>query len=186
MDAHQLDTNSSSGDLRRRGDALFAYASDAQGQPLAQTMPLLGSLSSSGPTAPVIASGRTFDATGFIHSSGSSIKPGANVRSLDAHMAPAIIAVAQESRALGLTAPTVTSAQDRHHKRDSLHPDGRALDFRGKTIGITEGQLLAGRVSQRLGPDYDVQFETFPKNPDRNHLHTEYDPKPRGKPRRGK
>ncbi|MFM2099275.1 MAG: hypothetical protein RLZZ366_814 [Pseudomonadota bacterium] len=187
MDRHQSDTNSSNGDLHRRGDALFDNVGNAQRQSLAQTMPFLASLYSSAQMASVpTGSGMRFDATGFIHSSGVNIKPGTNVRTLDAHMAPAIAIVSEESRGLGLTAPTVTSAQDRHHKRDSLHPDGRALDFRGKNISTAEGQLLAGRVSQRLGPDYDVQFEVFPKNPDNNHLHAEYDPKPRGKPRRRK
>jgi conjugal transfer mating pair stabilization protein TraG len=170
MDAHRFDTNFSSGDIHRRGDALFESAGSAQHQPLAQTMPFLGSL---------YESGRTFDATNFAHDNGVRIKPGTNVKSLDVHMAPAIAVLAEETRALGLTAPTLTSAQDRHHKRHSLHPDGKALDARGNNLSLAEGRMLASRVSQRLGPDYDVQFETFPKNPDNNHLHTEYDPKPR-------
>lgn len=139
-------------------------------------------LGENSPSKPV-GSASNFDATNLIHDNGVAIKPGTNVRSLDVHMAPAITVVASETRNLGLTAPTLTSAQDRHHTDGSLHPDGKALDFRGRNITIAEGRALAGRVSQRLGPNYDVQFETFPNNPANNHLHTEYDPKPPRKSR---
>lgn len=182
LDARRADTEFSNGDIRRRGDALFENVGAVQHQPLAQTMPILEAFYGSGHSSRTPSGGSsTFDATNFIHDNGISIKPGTNVRSLDVHMVPAIAAVASETRSLSLTAPTLTSAQDRVHTDGSLHPDGKALDFRGRNITITEGRALAGRVSQRLGPDYDVQFETFRKNPDNNHLHAEYDPKPRGR-----
>ena len=65
-----------------------------------------------------------------------------------------------------------------HTAPHTLHPDGKALDFRGRNITAAQGQQLEVRVQRALGPDYDVDFETF-RNSNRNHLHVEYDPKPK-------
>ena len=95
-------------------------------------------------------------------------------------MLPAISGVAAASRNLGLPAPVITSAQDGVHTApNTLHPDGKALDFRGRNISVPQGQQLEVRVQRALGPDYDVDFETFRNNPGNNHLHVEYDPKPK-------
>jgi conjugal transfer mating pair stabilization protein TraG len=58
----------------------------------------------------------------------------------------------------------------------SAHYNNRGLDFRGNNISVEDGKKLAADVSQRLGRNYDVKFETF-KNSSNNHLHVEYDPK---------
>lgn len=168
MNYHERDTNFSNGDIRRRGDALSGDVNSAQNLPLGRTMPIVSNLYPNDV-------GR-FDATDYIHAQGIQIKPGTNVQSLDPHMKPAISSVAANTRGLGLSAPTVTSAQDRKHLINSLHPEGKALDFRGNNISIADGKVLADRVGHQLGSDYDVQFETFPNNAANNHLHVEYDP----------
>jgi conjugal transfer mating pair stabilization protein TraG len=179
MDAHQFDTNFTNGSIHRQGDALFASVGEAQHKTLAGTFTGLENISREGVDGAWAGNAPRFDATDLARSNGVHIKPGTNIRTLDPHLAPVITDVAAETRGLGLGAPTITSGQDRHHKRHSLHPQGKALDFRGHDITIPQGQLLAGRVRQDLGPDYDVQFETFPKDPDNNHLHVEHDPKSR-------
>jgi len=177
MDAHQFDANFSNGDLHRRGEAMFTGSANAQNLSLGETMPIFGPLFERGSSGSAPGGGTSFNATGYIRENGMSIKSGTNVTTLDSRMAPAISAVAQESQRLGLSPRTVTSAQDRTHTPGSLHPDGKALDFRGNNITITQGRALARGVSARLGPDYDVAYETFPRDPDNNHLHAEYDPK---------
>ena len=58
-----------------------------------------------------------------------------------------------------LPSPVITSAQDGVHTApDTLHPDGKALDFRGRNITAAQGQQLEVRVQRALGPDYDVDF----------------------------
>ena len=74
----------------------------------------------------------------------------------------------------------VTSARDSQHSRGSLHPEGKGVDLRGNDISVGQGRQWARDVRERLGPDYDVNFETFKDNPANNHLHIEHDPKPRG------
>jgi conjugal transfer mating pair stabilization protein TraG len=181
LDGHELDSNLTNQGLHRQAGALFSSVDEAQNKSLGQTFTGLERIAPGGPDTYWAGGdpGNRFDLTGLAQSTGVHIKPGTNVKSLDAHLAPAIRAVAQETGALGLTAPTLTSAQDRHHTDGSLHPEGKALDFRGHNITITQGQALAGRVRQDLGRDYDVQFETFAEDPANNHLHVEYDPKPR-------
>jgi conjugal transfer mating pair stabilization protein TraG len=59
-----------------------------------------------------------------------------------------------------------------------LHPSGNALDFRGNNISVAQGEALADGTRRSLPPGYDVIFEQN-RNPAKNHLHVEYDPKPR-------
>ncbi|MBX9777780.1 MAG: conjugal transfer protein TraG N-terminal domain-containing protein [Xanthobacteraceae bacterium] len=171
LDLHQRDTEFSNGYIHRQGDALSGDVGDAQSQPLIRTMPLV---------APILdrINSPTFDATNFSRANGVGIKPGVDISSLDKRMAPAITVVANQSRSLGLTAPTITSGTDGRHMDGSLHPAGRGLDFRGNNLTLTQGYALQAGVRRALGPDYDVKFETFADS-SRNHLHAEYDPKPR-------
>ena len=94
---------------------------------------------------------------------------------LDASMVPVIRAVADAARRMDLPTPVITSGNDSLHKRDSLHYENRALDFRGRNITVAEGRRLEAEVARLLGPDYDVIFETF-SNASNNHLHVEYQP----------
>lgn len=108
---------------------------------------------------------------------GTQIKQGVKLSGTDRSMGPVLGAVTLSGRELGLPGAVVTSGQDGRHKHDSLHPEGKALDFRGNNISVAQGRAWAGSVKSRLGSDYDVIFETFPHNPERNHLHFEHDPK---------
>ena len=173
MDGHQRDTTFSNGDLHRRGDALFGDVAAAQHAPLIRTTPFI---------EPIVdyLTGSTVDATNYVRSQGVSVDHGSRITSLDRSMFPAISSVAAASRDLGLPRPVITSAQDGVHTAPgTLHPDGKALDFRGRNISVAQGQQLEVRVQRALGPDYDVDFETHRKNPANNHLHVEYDPKPK-------
>jgi hypothetical protein len=69
----------------------------------------------------------------------------------------------------------ITSGTDGKHGKNSLHPKGRALDFRTSNLPGGYQGLAAQDVSQRLkvivaGRGYDIVLEE-------DHLHVEYDPK---------
>ena len=173
MDAHQRDTNFSKGDIHRRGDALAGDVGAAQHRSLAGTRPFISDFINDQSTTP-----STVDATNFVRSQGVSVDHGSRITSLDKSMLPAIANVAAASRNLDLPAPVITSAQNgKHTAPNTLHPDGKALDFRGRNITEAQGEQWEVRVQRALGPDYDVDFETFRGNPGNNHLHVEYDPK---------
>lgn len=108
-------------------------------------------------------------------------KPGVNLSGVSEKMWPVFDTVHLAAKGLNLPAPVVTSGRDGKHMDGSRHYSGNALDYRGNNISVTQGRQLATLVGRRLGPDYDVVFETFPNNPARNHLHTEYDPKGKGR-----
>lgn len=111
----------------------------------------------------------------------ASAKPGVNLSGVSEKMWPAFNTVTLAAKGLNLPAPVVTSGRDGQHMSGSRHYSGNALDFRGNNISIAQGRQMATMVGRRLGPDYDVVFETFPHDPSRNHLHTEYDPKGKGR-----
>lgn len=103
---------------------------------------------------------------------GLGVKPGARLGQMDGDLVPAMGVVAEEARALGLPRPVVTSGNDStQHVEGSAHYDNRALDFRGNNISDAAGEQWAERVRGRLGPSYTVDFERFPDNPARDHLH---------------
>ena len=168
---HQRDATLLQGDIHRQGDNIDGVVRARQRALNVGTIPateaILGQV------------GGTLDATPFARQQGVSIKPGTNIRNLDPAIVPAISAVSSASHRLGLTAPTITSGRDRQHYAHSLHPAGDALDFRGNNLSMTQGTALARNVQSTLGRNYDVVFETFPNDPASNHLHAEFDPKPR-------
>ena len=103
---------------------------------------------------------------------GMGVKSGARLGRMDGDLVPAMGVVAEEARALGLPRPMVTSGNDStQHASGSAHYDNRALDFRGNNISDQQGEQWAERVRERLGPNYAVDFERFPDNPARDHLH---------------
>jgi len=103
---------------------------------------------------------------------GMGVKAGARLGRMDGDLVPAMGVVAEEARALGLPRPVVTSGNDStQHTSGSAHYDNRALDFRGNNISDQQGEQWAERVRERLGPNYAVDFERFPDNPARDHLH---------------
>ncbi len=92
-------------------------------------------------------------------------------------MEDAIVAVSEAAAELGLPRPVITSGNDSRHSPKSLHYANRALDFRGRNITIAAGAALDLLVTKKLGPKYDVLFETFAGNKSNNHLHVEFDPR---------
>lgn len=120
--------------------------------------------------------GRRIDGAAIAAAHGVAVKS-ANVRlgQLDPAMASVIRTVAEVARELKLPTPVITSGNDSRHRAGSMHYANRALDFRGNNISISQGQALRQGVTNRLGENYDVVFETF-SNATNNHLHIEYDP----------
>lgn len=103
---------------------------------------------------------------------GIKVKHGARLGHMDGDLVPAMGAVAEEARSLGLPTPVVTSGNDStQHMAGSAHYDDRALDFRGNNISDEQGERWAAQVRSRLGEGYAVQFERFPDKPERDHLH---------------
>lgn len=126
--------------------------------------------------AEVSPSGGTIDGRRVAADNGVAVKNTAvKISNLHSAMGPVIVAVAGAAKALGLPQPVITSGNDSGHKQGSLHFQGRALDFRGNNIAISQGQALRTEVLRRVGEDYDVLFEIF-ANKANNHLHVEFDP----------
>lgn len=70
----------------------------------------------------------------------------------------------------------VTSANDGTHMRDSKHYSDEALDFRTKTLSISDKHLFKTTLAQRLGKGYDLVLED--EGGINEHLHVEWDPQP--------
>lgn len=107
-------------------------------------------------------------------------------RHFDAVMSKALVAVLEKSPQTTDGTVWITSGSDSHEI--GMHPNDRAFDFRGRNILATTleeqraiGRDWAERVQARLGYDYDVFFETYDDDPERDHLHLEFDPKSRGR-----
>lgn len=75
----------------------------------------------------------------------------------------------EHGRAEGVT---ITSGRDGRHKVGSLHYTGNAVDLRTRYWSETEKHAVSVELQAVLGLDYDVVVE-------RDHIHVEYDPKPR-------
>lgn len=168
---------------RRQADSLGATAEARNDSWVIRTMPGVASaLTALGldNAADAPLGGHRVNLGGVAAAAGLGVKGGANLSSMDSSMAPALTAAAASAHALGLPQRVVTSARDSQHTRGSLHPEGKGLDLRGNDISVAQGRQWARDVRERLGPDYDVNFETFRDNPANNHLHIEHDPKPRG------
>lgn len=121
--------------------------------------------------------GRRVDGNALAAANGVGVKTvGVRIGQLDPAMEAPIRAVAGIARSLELPAPVITSGNDSHHKRGSLHYADRALDFRGNNITVAQGRAFQDAMRQSLGNRYDIQFEVFPNNSSNNHLHVEYDP----------
>ena len=56
------------------------------------------------------------------------------------------------------------------HSMGSLHPFGRALDFRTRYFGRVTQIMITNELKQNLGRHYDVILH-------KTHIHIEYDPK---------
>lgn len=175
-------------DLRNRrieelGDVAAIAGQGKLGSPADLGMPQAASLPPADRTPPLVASpleGGTLlaapegpvDGGRLARELGIGVKAGARLGQMDGDLVPAMGVVADEARALGLPRPVVTSGNDStQHTSSSAHYDDRALDFRGNNISDQQGKQWAERVRERLGPNYAVDFERFPDNPARDHLH---------------
>lgn len=103
------------------------------------------------------------------------VKEGADISNLSAEMKATFAKIVEAFKALGLPHPVITSGRDGDHSTNSLHYVGQALDLRGNNITDAQGNALDEYLSNALGQDYDVIFETF-ADPTRDHLHIEFDP----------
>lgn len=130
---------------------------------------------SSSAVLPVPASGR-FDGRAYAREVGLRIKS-RNVRlnDLDGRMRPAMAAVAVSASEMGLSRRVITSGADSPgvHVRGSGHGRRQAIDVRGRDLSIAQGQAWARLVQSRLGSGYAADFEVFPNQPERNHLHVQ-------------
>lgn len=73
--------------------------------------------------------------------------------------------------------PVITSTNDSKHKEGSKHYDNDAIDLRGNNISDELMKKIAEDLAKKIGNDYDVIPEFFPKDPTNDHIHIEYDPK---------
>lgn len=175
-------------DLRSRrieelGDVTSIAGQGKFGSPADLGIPQAASLPPADRTPPLMASpleGGTLlaapegpvDGAKLARELGMGVKAGARLGRMNSDLVPAMGVVADEARALGLPRPVVTSGNDStQHASGSAHYDYRALDFRGNNISDQQGEQWADRVRERLGPNYAVDFERFPDNPARDHLH---------------
>jgi hypothetical protein len=69
----------------------------------------------------------------------------------------------------------ITSGLDGKHGDDSLHPEGKALDFRTRNWPMGKKKNIVTEIKKALGSDFDVVFESEGKP--QEHAHIEYDPK---------
>lgn len=98
-----------------------------------------------------------------------SIKPGVNLAGIAPEMAIANSIVFGCFQEHG-TYTVITSALDGKHSRTSLHYVGFALDYRTRHITAVESELIAGRIRECLGEQFDVIRES-------THIHVEFQPK---------
>lgn len=168
---------------RGEGDALGDNVGARSHASLGGTTPIVGNVMNyfgmPGSTSNPFEGG---NAAAYARSQGLGLKPGVDLSNVGAPMGPVFGVVASSARSLGLEGRVVTSGLDGVHGGGdpdrTLHDNGLALDFRGNDISVAQGKAWAAEVGHRLGPDYDVKFETF-ADPTNNHLHAEYDPEPR-------
>lgn len=105
-------------------------------------------------------------------------KPEARLDGLVPEMTRIYPDVAESWRRHGGPRPVITSGNDgQEHRRDSRHYTNQALDFRGNNVDRERAARIRGELETRLGPDYDVLYQTYPKNRRRNHFHIEHHPK---------
>ena len=103
------------------------------------------------------------------------VKNGADISNLSPEMKATFAKIIAAFTALGLPHPVITSGRDGDHQVGSLHYQGQAIDLRGNNITDAQGNALENYLSNSLGANYDVLFETF-TNAERDHIHIEFDP----------
>jgi hypothetical protein len=106
-------------------------------------------------------------------------KPSARVKNLSPQITQIYPHIESSWREHNGPTPVVTSGNDRKHKAGSKHYSNEAIDLRCNNLSDAQCEAIAQSLQSRIGPDYYVDFEKFPKNPSNDHIHVEHDPKPR-------
>ena len=109
---------------------------------------------------------------------GYDVKPGARIDGLSPQMRSALPRVTDAFRDNEAPRPVITSGNDSRHKTGSRHYAGEAIDIRCNHLPDEHCERITDALRKGLGPDFDVIFERFPKNPGNDHIHLEHDPKP--------
>lgn len=99
------------------------------------------------------------------------IKSGASLERVQWQMFHASLVVEEAMNDMGYEC-VITAGTDGKHMLNSLHYQGRAIDYRTRHIPAEDAILLRDQIALRLGTDYDVVYET--QGP--THFHVEYDP----------
>ena len=109
----------------------------------------------------------------------SQIKPGVDLRNLAPQWAIAYPIIRDCFQNRGYSC-VVTNGNERTPeqlaaKPNTLHPSGRALDFRTRHIPMLDKIPIVNDMKQALGAQWDVVLERVGQ--DQEHCHIEFDPK---------
>ena len=107
---------------------------------------------------------------------GINIKEGANIKNLAQQIVNTFDDIVDIWAENGAPTPVITSGNDSVHGEGSLHYEDRAIDLRGNNVDDDTQDMLANKLRDRLGEDYNVVSETDPKDPANDHIHVEYQP----------
>ncbi len=108
-----------------------------------------------------------------------SVKDDARVGGLRPEMTHIEGDLSDSWQASGGPRPVITSGNDGTHKQGSRHYRDLAFDLRANNIESSTARQVRDDLARRIGDDYQVIYETFPRTPARNHIHVEYDPRRR-------
>ena len=126
--------------------------------------------------------------------SGITAKGGVDPTNLADELWSTFEAVVEVWKSHGAPAPVITSTNDGRHRgsgrpgtdcstvtkcretSDSKHYTNEAYDLRANNVSNNLQRKLAADLQERLGDNYDVEAEFFPRNPANDHIHVEYDP----------
>jgi conjugal transfer mating pair stabilization protein TraG len=103
------------------------------------------------------------------------VKPGVRLHGVRPEMVFAATVVDVAYDRIRVPECWITSGIDGVHSEGSAHYDGRALDFRAKTVPVESRKGLAELIREALGADFDVVLEDGAT--DYAHLHVEFQPK---------
>ena len=114
------------------------------------------------------------------------LKTGVRIQGVQAPLLLGLFLAEQVYASIGVEC-VVTSLNDGKHcdasqgrpcpdgRPRSLHADGLAADLRIKDVHPTKRELVVVRLTDVLGPEWDVKWEY--KGTDNEHVHLEFDPK---------
>ena len=101
------------------------------------------------------------------------LKAGVGLSGLQPQLVLGLILIEPAFAAVGAEC-IVTSINDGQHKADSFHFRGLAADLRIKHIHPDQKAAVVAHITQLLGPEWDVLWES--QGLANEHVHLEYDP----------